>query len=197
MPRRSARKRRSSSSRPERRPSLRHSRSRPISRTTCCNARRPMRMARSPRLSNSAAPRSAMRRRRMSGASGALTRRATAYYKSGDLDRAIADLDAALMLRPDSIDIYRQRSNYRLDKGESTGGLADLSYALTLEPNFVPGYIDRAWGAARGARRTGARSPISARRSRSSRTSRGCISVVASSPISPAMMPRRRRISRR
>jgi lipoprotein NlpI len=76
---------------------------------------------------------------------GALTRRATAYYKNGDLDRAIADLDAALVLRPDSIDVYRQRSNYRLEKGERTGGLADLSYALTLEPNFVPAYVDRAW----------------------------------------------------
>jgi lipoprotein NlpI len=76
---------------------------------------------------------------------GALTRRATAYYKKGDLDHAIADLDAALALRPDSLEIYRQRSNYRLDKGERSGGLADLSYALTLEPNFVPAYIDRAW----------------------------------------------------
>ncbi len=87
---------------------------------------------------------------------GALTRRATAYYKSGDLDRAIADLDAALMLRPDSIDLYRQRSNYRLDKGESSGGLADLSYALTLEPNFVPGYVDRAWGRLAGRDAPGA-----------------------------------------
>jgi lipoprotein NlpI len=76
---------------------------------------------------------------------GALTRRATAYYQGGDLDRAIADLDAALALRPDSIDLYRQRSTYRLNKGETTGGLADLSYALTLEPGFVPAYVDRAW----------------------------------------------------
>jgi lipoprotein NlpI len=76
---------------------------------------------------------------------GALTRRATAYYKSGDLDRAIADLDAALALRPDSLEIYRQRSNYRFDKGERTGGLADLTYALTLQPKFVPAYVDRAW----------------------------------------------------
>jgi lipoprotein NlpI len=87
---------------------------------------------------------------------GALTRRATAYYKSGDLDRAISDLDAALALRPDSIDVYRQRSNYRLDKGESTGGLADLSYALTLEPNFVPAYVDRAWAKLAGHDATGA-----------------------------------------
>jgi lipoprotein NlpI len=76
---------------------------------------------------------------------GALTRRATAYYRNGDLDPAIADLDAALALRPDSIDIYRQRSNYRRDKGESSGGLADLAYALTLQPDFVPAYVDRAW----------------------------------------------------
>src|SRR5262249_40279347 len=41
---------------------------------------------------------------------GALTRRATAYHQSGDLDRAITDLDAAARLRPDSIDVYRQRS---------------------------------------------------------------------------------------
>lgn len=76
---------------------------------------------------------------------GALTRRATAYYRSGDLDRAIADLDAALALRPDAIDIYRQRSAYRREKGESSGGLADLAYALTLQPDFVPAYVDRAW----------------------------------------------------
>src|SRR6185369_4610826 len=66
-------------------------------------------------------------------------------YRSGDLDRAIADLDAAAALRPDSIDIYRQRSSYRLEKGEQSGGLADLAYTLTLQPDFVPGYVDRAW----------------------------------------------------
>jgi lipoprotein NlpI len=76
---------------------------------------------------------------------GALTRRATAYYRNGDLDRAIADLDAAVALRPDSIDLYRQRSSYRLEKGEQSGGLADLAYTLTLQPDFVPGYVDRAW----------------------------------------------------
>jgi len=88
---------------------------------------------------------------------GALSRRAKAYARSGDLDRAIADLDAALELRPDSIDIYRQRSAYRRDKGESTGGLADLAYALTLQPDFTPVLVDRAWirlssGDADGAR---------------------------------------------
>ncbi len=87
---------------------------------------------------------------------GALTRRATAYSRSGDLDRAIADLDAALALRPDSIDVYRQRSGYRLEKGESSGGLADLSYALTLEPGFVPGYVDRAWARLAGGDKAGA-----------------------------------------
>jgi len=76
---------------------------------------------------------------------GALTRRATAYYRNGDLDHAIADLDTALSLRPDSIEVYRQRSLYRLQKGERSGGLADLTYALTLQPDFVPGYVDRAW----------------------------------------------------
>ena len=87
---------------------------------------------------------------------GALTRRATAYSRSGDLDRAIADLDAALALRPDSIDIYRQRSAYRRDKGESSGGLADLAYALTLQPDFVPAYVDRAWIRLSGGDKTGA-----------------------------------------
>jgi lipoprotein NlpI len=88
---------------------------------------------------------------------GALSRRARAYSKQGDLDRAIADLDAALALRPDSIDLYRQRSGYRLEKGEHWGGLADLSYALTLEPNFVPAYVDRAWAKLDGRDRSGAR----------------------------------------
>jgi lipoprotein NlpI len=88
---------------------------------------------------------------------GALTRRATAYHRSGDLDRAIADLDAAALLRPDTVDVYRQRSGYRLEKGEGSGGLADLAYALTLQPDFIPGYVDRAWvrlsaGDAAGAR---------------------------------------------
>jgi lipoprotein NlpI len=87
---------------------------------------------------------------------GALTRRATGYYRDGDLDRAIADLDEALALRPDSIDIYRQRSTYRLDKGENSGGLADLSYALTLQPDFVPAYVDRAWARLAGRDTAGA-----------------------------------------
>ena len=76
---------------------------------------------------------------------GALTNRAEAYYRAGDLDPAIADLDAALALRPDSFDLYRRRSLYRFEKGESTGGMADLAYALTLQPDFVPAYVDRAW----------------------------------------------------
>lgn len=88
---------------------------------------------------------------------GALTRRATAYSQSGDLDRAIADLDAALALRPDSVDIYRQRSAYRRDKGDSAGGLADLDYALTLQPEFVPAYVDRAWARVSGRDMAGAR----------------------------------------
>jgi len=87
---------------------------------------------------------------------GALTRRAAAYYHSGDLDHAIADLDAALFLRPDSIDLYRQRSNYRREKGESSGGMADLAYALTLQPDFVPGYVDRAWVRLSAGDKTGA-----------------------------------------
>jgi lipoprotein NlpI len=87
---------------------------------------------------------------------GALTRRAGAYYRNGDLDHAIADLDAALSLRPDSIEVYRQRSLYRLGKGESSGGLADLAYALTLQPDFVPGYVDRAWARLSSGDRTGA-----------------------------------------
>jgi lipoprotein NlpI len=87
---------------------------------------------------------------------GALTRRAAAYYHSGDLDHAIADLDTALALRPDTIDLYRQRSNYRREKGESSGGLADLAYALTLQPDFVPGYVDRAWVRLSAGDKTGA-----------------------------------------
>ena len=87
---------------------------------------------------------------------GALTRRASAYYRSGDLDRAIADLDSALALRPDSIDLYRQRSSYRLEKGEESGGMADLAYALTLQPDFVPGYVDRAWIRLSAGDKTGA-----------------------------------------
>jgi lipoprotein NlpI len=87
---------------------------------------------------------------------GALARRAGANYRNGDLDHAIADLDAALALRPDSIEVYRQRSLYRLEKGERSGGLADLSYALTLQPDFVPGYVDRAWARLSGGDRIGA-----------------------------------------
>jgi len=88
---------------------------------------------------------------------GALTRRAGAYYRAGDLDHAIADLDAALVLQPDAFDLYRQRSLYRLDKGESSGGMADLAYALTLQPDFVPGTVDRAWARVSAGDMAGAR----------------------------------------
>ena len=88
---------------------------------------------------------------------GALTRRATAYRAQGDLDRALADLDAALALRPDSVGIYRTRSLYRREKGDSMGGLADLAEALRLQPNFVPAYVDRAWVRVSGGDIDGAR----------------------------------------
>jgi lipoprotein NlpI len=93
---------------------------------------------------------------------GALTRRATAYARNGDLTRAIADLDAAAALRPDSVDVYRQRAGYRLERGESSGGIADLSYALTLDPGFVPGYVDRAWARLAGGDNAGALDDFSA-----------------------------------
>ena len=87
---------------------------------------------------------------------GALTLRAQAYDRSGDLGRAIADVDAALTLRPDSFDLYRQRGLYRLGKGERIGGIADLTYALTLQPDFVPAMVDRAWARLSDADTTGA-----------------------------------------
>ena len=76
---------------------------------------------------------------------GALTRRAKAYNRAGEPLKAVADLDAAVTLRPDASEIYRTRGLYRLDLGETEGGLADLAYALTLEPQSIEIRVTRGW----------------------------------------------------
>ena len=60
----------------------------------------------------------------------ALVNRGDAYrLRQNDLDRAIADFDQAIRLRPTFSIAYRDRGKARQAKGDVAGGAADLAEA--------------------------------------------------------------------
>jgi tetratricopeptide (TPR) repeat protein len=63
--------------------------------------------------------------------------------REGDFDRAIADFDEAIRLRPDSALAHRHRGNAWSGKGELARALADYEVAINLDPNNAALYRDR------------------------------------------------------
>ncbi len=59
-------------------------------------------------------------------------RRATVFGMKGDLDAAVADLDAALSLQPDYPEAYYRRGQARLEQGRKAEGEADILKAREL-----------------------------------------------------------------
>lgn len=57
---------------------------------------------------------------------------------------AIADLDAAIKLKPGYHDAYNLRANVKLEKGDLDGALADYSKAIALSPKTAGYYTNRA-----------------------------------------------------
>ena len=63
--------------------------------------------------------------------------RGTAYYKKGDYNKAIADLDRAIELNPDDEVAYCSRGVFHGKDGNHVQAIADLGKAIELKPDFA------------------------------------------------------------
>ncbi len=73
----------------------------------------------------------------------ALTASGNDWRSKGDLDRAIADYDAAIRADPLDAAAFANRGLAKRDKGDVNGGIADLSRAIAINPKFAPAYVAR------------------------------------------------------
>src|SRR5262249_5344808 len=69
--------------------------------------------------------------------------RGEGLLRVGDFDRAIADFDEAIRMRPDSARAHHDRGNAWSSKGELARALADYEVAISLDPNNPALYRDR------------------------------------------------------
>lgn len=70
--------------------------------------------------------------------------RGSAWGKKGDLERAIADFNQALQIRPDYALAYNGRGTAHLRQCAADQALLDFSRAIDLNPTFVQAYNNRA-----------------------------------------------------
>jgi tetratricopeptide (TPR) repeat protein len=71
--------------------------------------------------------------------------RGLAFLSKGDGDRAIADLDRAIELKPDYSDAYLSRGFIYGSKGAYDKEIADESKAIEINPKAAIAYQDRGW----------------------------------------------------
>ncbi|MCL1930728.1 MAG: tetratricopeptide repeat protein, partial [Treponema sp.] len=70
-------------------------------------------------------------------------RRGSAWYSMRDDDRAIADFNRALAIKPDfSLALYN-RGNAWHSKGDIAKALADLDSALAIDPTYTAAHASR------------------------------------------------------
>ncbi|MFZ4639746.1 MAG: tetratricopeptide repeat protein [Nodosilinea sp.] len=72
-----------------------------------------------------------------------LVYRSQLLQKSGQSEKALADLNQALEIEPTSAKLYFQRGNLQLDLGDLQGAIEDYSKALELDPNYKDAYLNR------------------------------------------------------
>jgi tetratricopeptide (TPR) repeat protein len=74
---------------------------------------------------------------------GAYSRRASAYMRKGDYDRAIHDYDDATRLNPNDAAAYNDRGSAYLYKGDYDRAIQNYDDAIHLHPNDAPAYTGR------------------------------------------------------
>ena len=74
--------------------------------------------------------------------------RGQAYIDAGELDKALADLDALEKLEPENLKIYNNRGIIHFKRGEYDKALNEFNRCIALNPRFQLGYLNRAilWG---------------------------------------------------
>jgi len=75
----------------------------------------------------------------------AFDRRGADYVGKGEYDKALADFDAAIRLKPDSFLIFDHRGNAYLDKGEYDKAIADFDAAIRLKPDYTRAFMRRGY----------------------------------------------------
>ena len=89
--------------------------------------------------------------------------RAIGYQRSGQADRSLALVNAALLTQPDEADFWLFRGRYRVDAHDCAGAAGDFVKAEALSPQHAPAYASEGVarmcaGDARGAGRAFTRS---------------------------------------
>jgi hypothetical protein len=77
--------------------------------------------------------------------------RGQAYIDAGELDKALADLDALEELEPENLKIYNNRGIIHFKRGEYDKAFNEFNRCIALNPRFQLGYLNRAilWGQVR------------------------------------------------
>lgn len=78
----------------------------------------------------------------------AYNNRGNAYQDSKDLDRAIADFDAAIRLRPDYALAYSNRGNAYSRRKDYARAIASYDEAIRIDPNQASAYNNRCFALA-------------------------------------------------
>lgn len=69
--------------------------------------------------------------------------RAEAYDDKGDVDRAIADLNKAIELDPNSVVAFENRGTLFVRSGKPDRAIEDYDEAIRLDPNYAQAHADR------------------------------------------------------
>src|SRR5215475_14574047 len=77
----------------------------------------------------------------------AFNNRGAGYRLKGDYDRAIADYNQAIKLKP-SAEGYFNRGNAQLGKGHYDRAIDDYNQAIKLKADFAPAFDNRCWARA-------------------------------------------------
>src|SRR5207237_5959052 len=72
-----------------------------------------------------------------------LYNRGLTYFILLQLDRAIADYDAAIKLKPDSTETLTNRGNAYMGRGQYDRAIADYDAAISLKPDAALTFINR------------------------------------------------------
>lgn len=69
--------------------------------------------------------------------------RGVAYGELGETQKAIADLDKAILINPNFAEAYYNRGVVYNELGENQKAIADYNQAIRINPNYAEAYYNR------------------------------------------------------